>query len=140
MAESSQINHPPSETEGRRPDVLDAHQMAIQDLRESEALNRLMAERMTEGVVPGAYPPFDEPLGLGHSLEAVQLQLDATRIMVYEVKVADVNDPWAGSYFMESLTDREAAAAAAHRLPGRQRMDDDPVYSEKQRCVKHRSA
>jgi methylmalonyl-CoA mutase N-terminal domain/subunit len=57
------------------------------------------------GGLPGAFPPFDEPLGLGHSQEAVQLQLDATRIMIYEAKVTDVNDPWAGSYFMESLTD-----------------------------------
>ncbi len=44
-------------------------------------------------------------MGLGHSQEAVQLQLDATRVLIYEAKVADVNDPWAGSYFMESLTD-----------------------------------
>ncbi|MBN2298428.1 MAG: methylmalonyl-CoA mutase [Deltaproteobacteria bacterium] len=57
------------------------------------------------GSIPGAFPPFDEPLGLGHSQEAVQLQIDATRIMIYEAKVADVCDPWAGSYFMENLTD-----------------------------------
>lgn len=63
-----------------------------------------MAAGMSGGM-PGAFPPFDEPMGLGHSLEAVQLQLDATRILIYEAKVADVNDPWAGSYFMESLTD-----------------------------------
>ena len=63
------------------------------------------------GAIPGAFPPFDEPLGLGHSLEAVQLQLDASRIMIYEARVADVNDPWAGSYFMESLTDETEAAA-----------------------------
>lgn len=63
-----------------------------------------MAAGMSGGI-PGAFPPFDEPLGLGHSQEAVQLQLDATRIMIYEAKVADVSDPWAGSYFMESLTD-----------------------------------
>jgi methylmalonyl-CoA mutase N-terminal domain/subunit len=63
------------------------------------------------GGIPGAFPPFDEPLGLGHSLEAVQLQLDATRIMIYEAGVADVNDPWAGSYFMESLTDEIEASA-----------------------------
>ncbi|MDT8273454.1 MAG: methylmalonyl-CoA mutase family protein, partial [Desulfomonilia bacterium] len=63
------------------------------------------------GAIPGAFPPFDEPLGLGHSLEAVQLQLDATRIMLYEAKVTDVNDPWAGSYFMESLTDETEEAA-----------------------------
>ena len=65
------------------------------------------------GGMPGVYPPFDEPLGLGHSQEAVQLQIDATRIMIYEAKVADVNDPWAGSYFMESLTDEIEAAALA---------------------------
>lgn len=69
-----------------------------------------MAAGMSGGI-PGAFPPFDEPLGLGHSLEAVQLQLDATRIMIYEAKVADVCDPWAGSYFMESLTDEIEEAA-----------------------------
>ena len=57
------------------------------------------------GAIPGAFPPFDEPLGLGHSQEATQLQQDASRIMVFEAKVTDVCDPWAGSYFMESLTD-----------------------------------
>jgi len=65
------------------------------------------------GALPAAYPPFDEPLGLGHSLEAIQLQVDATRILIYEAGVADVNDPWAGSYFMESLTDETEAAAQA---------------------------
>ena len=63
------------------------------------------------GAIPGAFPPFDEPLGLGHSLEAVQLQLDASRILIFEARVADVNDPWAGSYFMESLTDESEQAA-----------------------------
>src|SRR5512143_745233 len=65
------------------------------------------------GGLPAAYPPFDEPLGLGHSLEAMQLQTDATRILIFEAKVADVVDPWAGSYFMESLTDETEAAAQA---------------------------
>jgi len=65
------------------------------------------------GGLPAAYPPFDEPLGLGHSLEAIQLQMDATRILIFEAKVADVVDPWAGSYFMESLTDETEAAAQA---------------------------
>ena len=64
-----------------------------------------MAAGMSGGI-PGAFPPFDEPLGLGHSMEAVQLQQDASRIMIYEAKVTDVCDPWAGSYFMESLTDK----------------------------------
>jgi methylmalonyl-CoA mutase N-terminal domain/subunit len=63
-----------------------------------------MASGMS-GAMPAAYPPFDEPLGLGHSQESIQLQLDATRIMIYEAGVCDVADPWAGSYFMESLTD-----------------------------------
>jgi len=71
-----------------------------------------MAAGMSGGI-PGAYPPFDEPLGLGHSMEAVQLQLDASRIMIYEAKVADVVDPWAGSYFMESLTDEIEEASEA---------------------------
>ncbi len=63
------------------------------------------------GGLPAAFPPFDEPLGLGHSLEAVQLQLDASRILIYETGVSDINDPWAGSYFMESLTDNLEKAA-----------------------------
>lgn len=63
-----------------------------------------MAAGMSGGI-PGAFPPFDEPLGLGHSQEATQLQQDASRIMIFEAKVTDVCDPWAGSYFMESLTD-----------------------------------
>jgi methylmalonyl-CoA mutase N-terminal domain/subunit len=71
-----------------------------------------MAAGMSGGM-PGAYPPFDEPLGLGHSREAMQLQVDATRIMVYEAGIADVADPWAGSYFMESLTDEIEADARA---------------------------
>lgn len=50
--------------------------------------------------------PYDEPLGLGHSLEAVQLNVDADRILRYEAKLRDVIDPFAGSYYMESLTDQ----------------------------------
>ncbi len=65
------------------------------------------------GAMPLSFPPFDEPLGLGHSLEAVQLNLDATRILIHEAKVADVNDPWAGSYMMEALTDEIEEAAMA---------------------------
>jgi len=71
-----------------------------------------MAAAMSGGI-PAAYPPYDEPLGLGHSLEAQQLQIDATRILLYEARVADVNDPWAGSYFMESRTDAMEAEARA---------------------------
>lgn len=79
-----------------------------------------MAAGMSGGM-PAAYPPFDEPLGLGHSAESMQLQMDATRIMIYEAGVADVADPWAGSYFMESLTD-ETEAAAQEELDRIERM------------------
>jgi len=53
----------------------------------------------------GVNVPYDEPLGLGHSLEAQQLSYDALRILLYEAKLGEIRDPWAGSYFMESLTD-----------------------------------
>ena len=49
-------------------------------------------------------PPYDEALGLGHSLEAQQLCEDAARIILEECKLADVLDPLAGSYYIESLT------------------------------------
>ncbi len=65
------------------------------------------------GAIPAAFPPWDEPLGLGHSQEATQMQFDATRILMYETGLTDVQDPWAGSYFMESLTDRIEAEALA---------------------------
>ena len=54
---------------------------------------------------PGVVPPYDEPLGLGWSLEALQLNEDARRIIRYEAKLCDVQDPLAGSYYVESLTD-----------------------------------
>ncbi|MFC1864319.1 methylmalonyl-CoA mutase family protein [Chloroflexota bacterium] len=50
--------------------------------------------------------PWDEPLGLGHSLEAQQLSTDATRILQHEAGLFDVMDPLAGSYYVESLTDK----------------------------------
>ncbi len=50
--------------------------------------------------------PWDEPLGLGHSYEASQLSVDASRIMRYEAGLGDVIDPLAGSYYVESLTDK----------------------------------
>ncbi|MFQ5699250.1 MAG: methylmalonyl-CoA mutase family protein [Myxococcota bacterium] len=72
------------------------------------------------GSAPGAFPPFDEPLGLGHSSEALQLQADVSRILLYEARVGDVSDPWAGSYFMESLTDRieEQADSELDKIEG----------------------
>jgi methylmalonyl-CoA mutase N-terminal domain/subunit len=63
------------------------------------------------GGPPGCYPPFDEPLGLGWSLEAIQLSEDAARILQHEARLVDVVDPLAGSYYMESLTSEIENAA-----------------------------
>lgn len=57
------------------------------------------------GDIPTCHPPYDEPLQLGHSLEALQLADDAARIILYEARLCDVMDPLAGSYYVESLTD-----------------------------------
>ncbi len=48
---------------------------------------------------------WDEVFGLGHSHEARQLTVDATRILRFEAKLGEVLDPLAGSYFVEALTD-----------------------------------
>ncbi len=50
--------------------------------------------------------PYDEPLGLGHSLEGWQLNIDAMRVLMHEAKLCEVADPLAGSYYVESLTDQ----------------------------------
>jgi methylmalonyl-CoA mutase N-terminal domain/subunit len=65
------------------------------------------------GGPPGCYPPFDEPLGLGWSLEAIQLSEDASRILQHEARLVDVVDPLAGSYYIESLTTEIENAAWA---------------------------
>jgi methylmalonyl-CoA mutase N-terminal domain/subunit len=57
------------------------------------------------GGMPILYPPYDEPLGLGWSLEASQLSEDGGRILQYEAKLTEVCDPLAGSYYVERLTD-----------------------------------
>lgn len=57
------------------------------------------------GEVSGGHP-FDEPLGLGHSIEAQQISRDVSRIVQHEARVADYLDPLAGSYVVESLTDQ----------------------------------
>jgi len=57
------------------------------------------------GGLPGTGFPYDEPLGLGHSLEAHQLNRDAMRIILFEAKLDEVQDPLAGSYYVEALTD-----------------------------------
>jgi methylmalonyl-CoA mutase N-terminal domain/subunit len=58
------------------------------------------------GEPPACEPPYDEPLGLGHSIEARQLAADASRIILEECKLCDVQDVLAGSYCVESLTNR----------------------------------
>lgn len=63
------------------------------------------------GGPPNVAPPYDEPLGLGWSLEAIQLTEDAGRILQYEARLTDVMDPLAGSYYIESLTDEIEAEA-----------------------------
>ncbi|MCP4682139.1 MAG: methylmalonyl-CoA mutase [Desulfobacterales bacterium] len=58
------------------------------------------------GEPPVCEPPYDEPLGLGHSIEARQLAADAARVVAEECKLMDVQDVLAGSYYVESLTNR----------------------------------
>jgi methylmalonyl-CoA mutase N-terminal domain/subunit len=65
------------------------------------------------GGPPNCSPPFDEPLGLGWSLEAIQMSEDASRILQHEARLVDVVDPLAGSYYVESLTDQVENAAWA---------------------------
>lgn len=86
-----------------------------EDMQAQRPLNNLVratiggfAAAMT-GQVPSAWPPYDEPLRLGRSLESQQLAEDAARILYHESKLCQVRDPFAGSYFMESLTDEVEA-------------------------------
>jgi len=65
------------------------------------------------GGPPNCNPPFDEPMGLGWSLEAIQLSEDAARILQHEARLVDVTDPLAGSYYVEALTDELENAAWA---------------------------
>lgn len=63
------------------------------------------------GSPPNPEPPYDEPLGLGWSLEAMQLTEDAGRILQYEAKLTEIIDPLAGSYYIEHLTNEIENAA-----------------------------
>ena len=65
------------------------------------------------GGPPTCAPPYDEALGLGWSMEAMQLSEDAERVLQYEARITDVVDPLAGSYYVESLTDQIDNAAWA---------------------------
>ena len=58
------------------------------------------------GGIPAVFPPYDEPMQLGWSQESMQLSQDAMRIIHSEAKLCDVIDPFAGSYYMEFLTDQ----------------------------------
>ena len=58
------------------------------------------------GYIPSVEPPYDEPLGLGWSIEAQQLSEDAAKIIQYEAKLTEVTDPLAGSYYIEALTNQ----------------------------------
>ena len=58
------------------------------------------------GDEPRCAPSYDEPLGLGHSLEGQQIEEDSARIIMEEAKLCEVFDPFAGSYYIESLTSR----------------------------------
>jgi len=85
--------------------------MGFDSATKQRPLNNLMrsviggvAEALS-GYVPTCQPPFDEPLGLGHSMEAIQLETDAARIIMFESRLCDVADPLAGSYYVEHLTD-----------------------------------
>jgi len=71
-----------------------------------------MASAMSGGT-PHIHPPYDESLSLGWSMEAIQLNEDGMRILQHEARLCDVIDPFAGSYFMESLTDQMEEAAWA---------------------------
>ena len=62
---------------------------------------------------PSTFPPYDEPLGLGWSAEASQLSTDASRILTCEARMGEVEDPFAGSYAMEAMTDEIEAEALA---------------------------
>jgi methylmalonyl-CoA mutase N-terminal domain/subunit len=81
------------------------------------------------GGVPAVFPPYDEPLGLGWSLEAKQLMQDAVRILVLESKLCDVIDPLAGSYYIESLT-KEIYEAAWEELEKIEKMGGAVVAIE----------
>jgi methylmalonyl-CoA mutase N-terminal domain/subunit len=79
----------------------------MKEIAIGRASRRIWAKIMRERFkAKNPYPPYDEPLGLGYSLEAQQLSEDAFRIIHHETKLCEVVDPFAGSYFMESLTDQ----------------------------------
>jgi methylmalonyl-CoA mutase, N-terminal domain len=71
-----------------------------------------LIQTLASGEVSGGHP-FDEPLGLGHSIEAQQLARDVSRIVQHEAGATRYLDPFAGSYVIESLTDQIEAETLA---------------------------
>ncbi|WP_249010648.1 methylmalonyl-CoA mutase family protein [Conexibacter sp. DBS9H8] len=63
-----------------------------------------MIQATASGEVTGGLSPFDEPLGLGHSIEAQQVSRDIKRIIFHEAKLGRTLDPLGGSYAVEKLT------------------------------------
>jgi methylmalonyl-CoA mutase, N-terminal domain len=76
-----------------------------------------MIQASASGEVTGGLSPFDEPLGLGHSIEAQQVSRDIKRIIFHEAKLGRTLDPLGGSYALEKLTreiEEETLAEMAH--------------------------
>ncbi len=57
------------------------------------------------GATGSAVAPYDEAICLPTE-ESSLIALDTPRILGYEAKVTDVNDPLGGSYYVEALTDQ----------------------------------
>lgn len=72
-----------------------------------------MIQATASGEVTGGLSPFDEPLGLGHSIEAQQVSRDIKRIVFHEAKLGRMLDPLGGSYALEKLTDEIEADTVA---------------------------
>ncbi|GAC1324172.1 MAG: methylmalonyl-CoA mutase family protein [Mycobacteriales bacterium] len=72
-----------------------------------------MIQACASGEVTGGLSPFDEPLGLGHSIEAQQVSRDIQRIILHEARLGDVLDPLGGSYAVEKMTDEIEARTRA---------------------------
>lgn len=72
-----------------------------------------MIQACASGEVTGGLVPFDEPLGLGHSIEAQQVSRDIQRIIMHEAKLGTVLDPLGGSFAIEKLTDEIEARTLA---------------------------
>ena len=83
--------------------------MRMTDVRPVNNIARATIEAIIQATASGEIAggvPFDEPLGLGHSLEAQQISRDIARIVQHEAQLSECLDPFAGSYVIESLTNK----------------------------------